>query len=64
MSQQELEEVKLIIARKVARGEIQVTRSAPRLSPQRKNFSYSMSRAAIRRRAERGVVIPSDGRRA
>jgi hypothetical protein len=60
MSPREIEEVKAIIARKVAAGDFHVERSAPQPKRQggRKNgYRFSMTPEAIRMRARRGRVI-------
>lgn len=55
MSQHELQEVKWIIARKIARGEIRVERSHATVPKARKRAELSMTKCAVyarRRRAE------------
>lgn len=63
MTQAELNEAWKYLAASIAAGRTTVTRSFPRVTPARKNWTYSMSPRAIKQRAARGVVIPGDGRK-
>jgi hypothetical protein len=63
MTTGELIAARRYLAASIAAGSTKVTRSSPRVTPARKNWSYSMSPRAIKQRAARGVVIPADGKR-
>jgi hypothetical protein len=64
LSAEELAAARRYLAASIAAGRTRVERSAPAVPPQRKNWAYSMTPAAKRRRWERDVVVPEDGRRA